>query len=83
MKRGKDLTFVIYLSVCFNQKIIDLLLRLDILFLLICQKEKFLEEKVSKIKISLLIYLFNIIYALYKNSLGTNNSNTVTYILRT
>ena len=55
----------------------------DILFLLICQKEKFLEEKVSKIKISLLIYLFNIIYALYKNSLGTNNSNTVTYILRT
>ena len=68
---------------CFNQKIIDLLLKLDILFLLICQKEKFLEEKVSKIKISLLIYLFNIIYALYKNSLGTNNSNTVTYILRT
>lgn len=61
----------------------DLLLKLDILFLLICQKEKFLEEKVSKIKISLLIYLFNIIYALYKNSLGTNNSNTVTYILRT
>ena len=83
MKRGKDLTFVIYLSVCTNQKIIDLLLKLDILFLLICQKEKFLEEKVSKIKISLLIYLFNIIYALYKNSLGTNNSNTVTYILRT
>lgn len=83
MKRGKDLTFVIYLSVWFNQKIIDLLLKLDILFLLICQKEKFLEEKVSKIKISLLIYLFNIIYALYKNSLGTNNSNTVTYILRT
>ena len=83
MKRGKDLMFVIYLSVCFNQKIIDLLLKLDILFLLICQKEKFLEEKVSKIKISLLIYLFNIIYALYKNSLGTNNSNTVTYILRT
>lgn len=83
MKRGKYLTFVIYLSVCFNQKIIDLLLKLDILFLLICQKEKFLEEKVSKIKISLLIYLFNIIYALYKNSLGTNSSNTVTYILRT
>ena len=32
MKRGKDLTFVIYLSVCTN-----LLLKLDILFLLICQ----------------------------------------------